>query len=140
MKAKLLKRRAFAAALAATLFGGASVGFAEEVVEVSAATQTKERAVQSGRVFRSSTIRYDDLNLTRPAGVRALYQRIDVAAKKVCAPEPDARDFVMRSDWQQCYDSALDNGVASANLPAVTRYHLVKTGRIGDDEQVARAH
>jgi UrcA family protein len=140
MKTKLLKRQAVAAAITATLFSGANLGFAEEALEVSAAKLTREHAVQLGREFRSRTIRYDDLNLTTQVGVEALYRRISVAAGRVCHPQPDGRNLVMLKDWQQCYESALDNGVGSVNLPTVTRHHQAETGRTVDGELVAATH
>ena len=99
------------------------------------------RATQHGRVHREESVGYEDLNLSSPAGVRALYRRIDVAAKKVCAPLPDIRNAVMREDWEACYEGALDRAVGSAGIPALNRYHLVQTGRIGEQRQlVTRAH
>jgi UrcA family protein len=141
MKTKYLKRSACAAAIAVSLFSGGNVAFAENGSGQPDNILTKAPAIQGGREFRSEAVLYRDLNLARPAGVRALYRRIDVAAKSVCSPQPDARDMVMRRDWQQCYDRALDKAVASAEFPALNRYHLVQTGRMGEEEtQVTQAH
>lgn len=98
-------------------------------------------AVQIGREYRSESVDFRDLNLASPAGIRTLYGRIDVAAKKVCQPEPDIRNMVMHRDWEACYAGALDRGVSAVQLPALNRYHLVQTGRLGEqEEQVSQAH
>ena len=102
---------------------------------------TKAPTLQTGREYRAESVQYDDLNLANMAGVRTLYRRIDAAAKKVCQPEPDIREMVMHKDWENCYDSALDRAVGSAQLPALSRYHLVQTGRIGEQaQQYSKAH
>jgi UrcA family protein len=141
MNIQVIRKYACQSAIAVLLLGGGGPVVAGDDYNQGDTVISKAPAPGGVREHRSERVRYDDLNTFGSAGIRTLYQRIDVAAKSVCQPEPDTREMVMHRDWQQCYDQAIDKAVASIALPALSRYHLVQTGRIGDSETaVTQAH
>lgn len=64
----------------------------------------------------SVTVRYDDLNLSAPAGVLALKRRISRAAAQVCADQ-DASDPLGKIRSQGCVRRATDNALAQVKWP-----------------------
>lgn len=85
----------------------------------------------------SVTVQYEDLDLSTAAGVERLYQRISTAARNVCGPGEHHRNIDIINAWEQCYNGAVDNAVASVGQPALTRYHVAKTGRqVKEEPQV----
>lgn len=67
----------------------------------------------------SKTVRYSDLDITKPAGAQALYARIHAAARDVC--ELSTRgDPLMGPAVHACIDTAIDNAVRKVNAPALT--------------------
>jgi UrcA family protein len=75
------------------------------------------------------TISYDDLDLTRPAGVVKLYRRIELAAARVCervnskAPQNIAATRI-------CAEEAIARAVAQVGSPALSRYYASRAHRI----------
>jgi UrcA family protein len=74
------------------------------------------------------TVKFADLALDRPAGAAALYARIRNAARQVCEPM-DTRPLAAYQLEQRCMSETIERAVASVNVPALTSYHLAKTGR-----------
>lgn len=66
------------------------------------------------------TVKYADLDLTKPAGVRALYGRITAAARHVCQLDTVA-DLQMHSKEQACINQAIDGAVRNVNSPALAQ-------------------
>lgn len=82
---------------------------------------TAEAAQESGVDTHSVTVRYDDLDLTREAGVRALYGRLVTAANRACG-RYDPRRPRERRIWSDCFAAALAtavDGFGSAKLAAL---------------------
>jgi len=79
----------------------------------------------------SVTVRFADLDLSRPAGAATLYNRLKGAARVVCR-ELDPRDSVAsdlkpaRQQYQSCMDKAIIGAVAKINRPAFTSYVSTK--------------
>ena len=73
-------------------------------------------------------VKFADLDLTRGAGVAALYARIQWAARQVCEPMI-ARDLPSEMRARACAAQALDRAVTDVNAPQLTSYHLAKAGR-----------
>ena len=71
-------------------------------------------------------VKFADLDLTRSAGVAALYVRIESAAKAVCEP-PIARDLGSMMRARTCAAQALSRAVADVNAPLLTSYYLAKS-------------
>ena len=67
----------------------------------------------------SKTVRFSDLDISHPAGAKALYARIRAAARDVCALSM-AGDPVLRVGASACVDTAIDNAVRKVNAPELT--------------------
>ncbi len=70
-------------------------------------------------------VEFGDLDLTRGAGVAALYARIKSAAEEVCEP------LVMRNPELEmraraCASRAISRAIADVNAPLLTSYYLAK--------------
>jgi UrcA family protein len=68
----------------------------------------------------STRVRLGDLDLTTSNGAQAAMGRIHRAAREVCGPDPDVRDFDSRRQFDQCIDQAETRAVASLDMPMVT--------------------
>jgi UrcA family protein len=71
---------------------------------------------------------YVTTDLTQTEGVKALYLRIQGAARMVCHA-PDIRELARWEVYQRCYNSAVDNAVAQIGASALTALHRSKTQR-----------
>lgn len=71
---------------------------------------------------RTLVVRYDDLDLERQAGVRALYERLASAAAQACG-DYDRRDAHARRSWRACYEAALEAAVTGFGDPALSAVH-----------------
>jgi UrcA family protein len=67
----------------------------------------------------SKTIRYDDLDLSKPAGAKALFSRIRVAAREVCS-FPGSVDWLQSVIDRACVENAIDGAVKKVNSPLLT--------------------
>ena len=68
---------------------------------------------EQGAVVR---VRYDDLNLTAPAGVASLKRRVSKAAEQVCATQYES-DRVGRNQKLSCVRRATDKALAQVKWP-----------------------
>lgn len=66
---------------------------------------------------QSEVVRFADLDLTRAAGARQLYRRIEHAAHEVCAP------YGTRDYDRSCADAAIARAVAEIGAPLLTAHH-----------------
>jgi len=64
------------------------------------------------------TVRYADLKLDTPAGARALYARLQGAARFVCGEEGTTL-FAQRL-YAQCYQRAISEAAQTVNSPRLT--------------------
>jgi UrcA family protein len=102
---------ALATATLLTCVWGASSAFADEQV-------------------RSEKVKFQDLNVTTPEGVQALYGRIHAAAGRVCFQS----DPVLREAQSSCARKAEANAIEKLNLSQLTAYYKIKT-KTGDHTQ-----
>jgi len=72
-------------------------------------------------------VSYRDLNLSQPADVRALYQRLQRASSSVCGEVP-RRELSRHLAWQRCYDAALEDAVVQINAPQLLALHRSELG------------
>ena len=72
------------------------------------------------------TVHFADLDLTRPADVAVLYQRIRVAAREVCQPLGE-RDLILLAATRSCMLDAIDRAVVDVHSPTLSRYHQMRT-------------
>jgi len=70
---------------------------------------------------RSVTVSFRDLDLSKPEGARALYGRIQSAAKQVCGYA--GRDLIDQNIWRSCYRNAVADAVGRVNSPLLTAMH-----------------
>jgi UrcA family protein len=66
-------------------------------------------------ITKTTVVQYADLNLGNPAGARALYTRIQAAARSLCSPA--------RRDHRACVNDAVSEAVSRLNLPLVSALH-----------------
>jgi UrcA family protein len=85
-------------------------------------------AIAAPQTVESVNVSYMAADLTQPEGARALYLRIQRAARRVCH-EPDIRDLAALSMYQRCFDRAVDDAVAKVNATALTAVHRSKVQR-----------
>jgi UrcA family protein len=72
------------------------------------------------------TVRFADLDLTRPAGVTVLRQRIRAAAEEVCQPLSE-HDLGMLAASRACVTDAIARAVKDVNSPMLSRSYQGKT-------------
>jgi UrcA family protein len=77
---------------------------------------------------RSVTVSYADLDLSSPAGAKALYGRIQAAAKQVCGHA--GADVIEQGIWKSCYRSAVGDAVRKVNDPLLTAVHTGKPAAV----------
>jgi len=75
-------------------------------------------------------VNFSDLNLDTPEGAAVLYQRITMAARKVCnifgdSIFPEARIAAAKA----CIDDAIAQAVVQVNRPLLTNLYKAKTGK-----------
>lgn len=66
-------------------------------------------------------VQYADLNLDREAGVAALYERLRVAAKRVCS-DAVSQLLSSRKSHADCIESAISTAVVQINRPTLSKY------------------
>ena len=69
------------------------------------------------------TVSFADLDLTRDAGVAALYARIRAAAHEVCG-QPDLRQLGEYMTSRRCAERAIARGLRDAKAPLSGAHYL----------------
>jgi UrcA family protein len=69
------------------------------------------------------TVSYADLNIESAAGIKALYGRLQFAARRVCAPFDDGQHRTGDFHFRVCFRDALGSAVAKINKPTLTAMH-----------------
>jgi UrcA family protein len=72
-----------------------------------------------------STVRYVDLDASRPGGAAALYARISAAANDVCRTM-DGRDLASKNRFNRCVHKAVVEAVAKVDQPALYSVYYAK--------------
>jgi len=72
------------------------------------------------------TVRFDDLNLTTPAGLQALYLRIQNAAHDVCGPSHVLGSRIVSEAWKECVSASVRDAVLKINRPSLTAYYATQ--------------
>jgi UrcA family protein len=67
----------------------------------------------------SKTVKFQDLDITKPAGAKTLYGRIRAAARDVCDASTSG-DPILKPAMHACMETAIDNAVRKVNAPALT--------------------
>jgi UrcA family protein len=89
--------------VATAIVGSLSVGFSGTSL-----------ADGSGDV-RQTTVKYGDLNIGNADGARALYKRIEAAARRVCAPPDNSLAYMSETD--KCIHKSIADAVTTVNQP-----------------------
>ncbi len=79
-------------------------------------------------IQKQVVVSYGDLDLSQPAGVRALYGRIRAAARSACSPAA-GRAAGQQVAWSKCRRDTLDRAVASLGSDAIARLHATRSSR-----------
>jgi UrcA family protein len=98
-----------------TLFVSAALVFA---AQGAMATDS----ISIGYTQLSETVSYADLDINKAEGAQALYNRLNRAAKNVCAPLRD-RDLKRNMAHRSCVSEAIANAVGEVNQPLLTQHH-----------------
>jgi UrcA family protein len=72
-------------------------------------------------------VKFADLDISKPAGAKALYGRIAAAANHVCR-ESGSRDAFNWDTFKErrCVDKAIENAVKAVNAPALSALRSAK--------------
>ena len=82
-------------------------------------------------------VHFADLDLTRSQGAAVLYQRLEGAARTVCA-SLDARDLASQMRFKGCVETAIGTAVAKVDRPALTAYYKERTKNRNAAIQIAK--
>jgi UrcA family protein len=87
-------------------------------------------AVASEQDVPTKTVRFDDLNIAKAAGAKALYRRIQAAAREVCPLSISGGHLA--TVRRACIEQAIDNAVKSVNAVALTELRFGSALRLAD--------
>jgi UrcA family protein len=79
--------------------------------------QATARAADEG--LPKQTVSYADLDISKPAGAKALYSRIVTAARQVCM-DGAYKDLGVKRMVDKCTDHAIDNAVRKVDAPELS--------------------
>jgi UrcA family protein len=85
-------------------------------------------AVEAADGAPTLTVRYADLDLSRPAGAEAMYERLSEAASRVCGPR-EARVPKEQLERRICREQAIARAVAQIDNAPFTAWYAAKLGR-----------
>ena len=74
------------------------------------------------------TVRYDDLNLNRARDVARLYNRVTLAADRVCGPRSLTGSYSKSAIYQSCYTDTVAQAIAHIDRSSLTSYYLARGG------------
>ena len=76
-------------------------------------------AIAAADALPSRRVSYADLDISKPAGAKTLYRRIEAAARQVC--EPDAgKDLGAAERGRACIKQAIDMAVSRVDSAALS--------------------
>ena len=79
----------------------------------------------------SKVVKFGDLNITTPAGAKALYHRIQAAAVEVCPLQMST--LQMTQIQRACIDHAIDNAVRSVDSAVLTELRFGSPVRVASN-------
>ena len=82
-------------------------------------------------------VHYADLDLTRSAGIAALYGRLKSAAETACGYFAATRDLEIAARTRECVHTALMTAVAKVDRPALSAYYRAHSDPRNAPAQVA---
>jgi UrcA family protein len=96
------------------------LGAAASVLSLTCAAAYADTAPLIGP--RSQVVRFSDLNLGQPRDVARLFNRITLAADRVCGSRSFAGFYNKSADYESCYSDTIARVVAQIDRPSVTAY------------------
>jgi UrcA family protein len=102
------------------LSGGSAMVLAAVVAMIPALP-----AVAGDALAPKVTVKFADLDVSKPHDVAVLYSRIVSASEELCAPF-DRNDMVLARKMRACVNSAVASAVNHANIPALTSVYTAK--------------
>ena len=75
----------------------------------------------------SVTVKYGDLDVSRPQGAATLYSRIRAAAEKVCSPL-EGGGVAAKMRFNACIDRAISDAVETIHQPELSAFYSAKRG------------
>jgi UrcA family protein len=105
-----------------------------KIAALAILVSTAPVALAEKPVSASTPVSYADLDLSAPAGVQTLLQRIGVASKKVCGKRPMTVRYGQLETYLECRETAMNAAVERINHPTLT---MAWAGKTGDAMRVA---
>jgi UrcA family protein len=82
-------------------------------------------------------VKFGDLNLNHPEGVKVLYNRLAQASYAVCHTMPSTPYMTGSKAMRKCVQEALDRAVTDVNNRNLTAYYNKRTGRHAGEDKFA---
>jgi UrcA family protein len=106
------------------------------VAALSCGAASAHPSAQSDADTAKAVVNYTDLDLSKAADVRSLYERLQRASAQVCGDYKDMRNLAMRRSYEVCYQESLSRAVNAVNHSAVTAMlaadsRIKVAGRVG---------
>ena len=97
-----------------------------------AAAPAVSHAATSNKHTTSVEVRYNDLDLSQPAGAAKMLRRLDVAATEACgASEGSLSDYVWAVHRSACHAKSLNRAVTALDAPELTALYDARLARPG---------
>jgi UrcA family protein len=77
----------------------------------------------------TKTVKFQDLDISKPAGAKALYRRIQAAAREVCTTDT-LMDVHQLGSEQTCIQHAIDKAVKDVDSVALTNLRFASPVRL----------
>ena len=77
--------------------------------------------------LQRATVDYRDLDLSKQKDVTALYQRVNNAARQVCAVV-DSKRLSAKAKFDECKAQAVQSALQDIGSPVLIRYHNARGG------------
>ena len=78
----------------------------------------------------SVSVRYGDLDISKPAGAEIMLRRIDKAAVQICGGKPDQRLLGERVAFEKCRASTIDRSVGALDAPMGTGAAVLSNAQV----------
>jgi UrcA family protein len=107
----------------------------KSALAIAALLAASPAALAEKPAVANATISYADLDLSRPAGVEALLERVSAASQRVCGKRPMTVRWGHLDRYLDCHEAAMSGAVRQIDVIAVTL--AFDAGKAGRRSQVA---
>jgi UrcA family protein len=105
---------------------GLAIGLVGSLCTLTAQAGARNAADQE---VRHVTVRYSDLDLSAPDGMKVLYARLRGAAQSVCGYTTSTPEIRQQIAYHECFDHALDDAVRGIGNPDLQALHTQRTSK-----------